>query len=476
MKIDAINAFINDLERLCGHQFDLADRQQAINYLSYSLKNKRGSDVFGFRQLNELLLLFKERIVSKDFFRFLAGGDEEICFGNFEELVNDFRKLAMLQFGSFRFAFNYLRNLQHVKNEFGQWVRKPREIEKEFKEREEPLIGIKDIDYDKLHLLGYISGVDATDEDRQKIRQIGTENFNAYLTYDFLDVYVATSMRKKWEFQEISRLCNEIFQKSQIKKMNVRYFDPTLSYNDNSIAKGLIEGLMLKRAKCTLYLVQEFDTLGKDSELATTLAQGKPVIAYVPNIIPSSRVKELRKVGLQELLDRADYLSRISSPSPEAAKINEEIQEKAKIFGDIIKRASLVEESAKKIEYELIKNKAQFARIVELIADREKIHYDERANTLMKTHPLRFQIDLLTGVANGVLVTRTPKGCVDLIYKVLTNRLVFDILEAGIEPHDIRIERDPLNHRLIEKQTKCAFRVVTKDEMLTNSFWNLYKL
>ena len=39
---------------------------------------------------------------------------------------------------------------------------------------------------------------------------------------------------------------------------------------------------LLRRAQCTIYMVQEGDTLGKDSELAATLAQGKPVIAYIP--------------------------------------------------------------------------------------------------------------------------------------------------------------------------------------------------
>ena len=47
---------------------------------------------------------------------------------------------------------------------------------------------------------------------------------------------------------------------------------------------------MLKRARCTLYLAQESDTLGEDSELASTLAQGKPVIAFVP--VPESGVAD----------------------------------------------------------------------------------------------------------------------------------------------------------------------------------------
>ena len=42
----------------------------------------------------------------------------------------------------------------------------------------------------------------------------------------------------------------------------------------------------------TIYLVGESDTLGKDSELASTLAQGKPVIAFVPQV-PSDYAKNL---------------------------------------------------------------------------------------------------------------------------------------------------------------------------------------
>ena len=48
------------------------------------------------------------------------------------------------------------------------------------------------------------------------------------------------------------------------------------------LTKGLVEMLMLRRAHVTIYTASKDDTLGKDSELAATLAQGKAVIAYVP--------------------------------------------------------------------------------------------------------------------------------------------------------------------------------------------------
>ena len=55
---------------------------------------------------------------------------------------------------------------------------------------------------------------------------------------------------------------------------------------------------MLRRATCTIYLAQENDTLGKDSELASTLAQGKPVIAFIPEATTEyikQHLSELRK-------------------------------------------------------------------------------------------------------------------------------------------------------------------------------------
>jgi hypothetical protein len=84
------------------------------------------------------------------------------------------------------------------------------------------------------------------------------------------------------------------------------------------------------------------------------------------------------------------------------------------------------------------------------------------------------QIDLNTGVANGVLVCRKPGICAELIFRVLTNSLEFEIISAGQNKRN-QPEIDSLNHRLVERKTRCTFRVVTKDEMLTNSFWNVYK-
>src|SRR5689334_21124835 len=96
------------------------------------------------------------------------------------------------------------------------------------------------------------------------IVNLGKRNQEAYLASDHMDVYVATSMREKHEFLQVSRISDKIFKDELLKSRNLRYFDPTQAYCEDRIDKGISEGLMLKRAICTIYMAQESDTLGKD--------------------------------------------------------------------------------------------------------------------------------------------------------------------------------------------------------------------
>jgi hypothetical protein len=120
-----------------------------------------------------------------------------------------------------------------------------------------------------------------------KAVQIGLRNTHRYLTLPYLDVYVATSMRTQQDFESQHRFIQQVFADPAVKGLKLRYFDPTLSYANDRITKGLVEMLMLRRALVTIYTASREDTLGKDSELAATLAQGKAVIAYVPHGLDS---------------------------------------------------------------------------------------------------------------------------------------------------------------------------------------------
>jgi hypothetical protein len=119
-------------------------------------------------------------------------------------------------------------------------------------------------------------------QSRERAVKIGLQNTDRYLTLPHLDVYVATSMREKEDFVNQHNFIDLVFKNPQVEPLKLRYFDPMLSYVENRITKGLIEMLMLRRATVTIYVAGASDTLGKDSELAATLAQGKAVIVYVP--------------------------------------------------------------------------------------------------------------------------------------------------------------------------------------------------
>jgi hypothetical protein len=270
-------------------------------------------------------------------------------------------------------------------------------------------------------------------------------NHEAYLASDHLDVYVATSMRERHEYLLVSDLTRQIFGHEKLARLKVRWFDPTQAYCSDRVDKGLAEALMLKRAKCTLYFAQETDTLGKDSELASTLAQGKPVIAFVPQ--PGSDYVDTLLSRLRSAYagrnDQSLILDQLRVFLPDAAWKNKRVRE----WLDSPESFGL--EEAK-----------------QLLATSIRDHYDKRAGMLRDDHPLGIQVNLATGVANGVLVARTVEHCAELIYRVITRRLEFK-LELEV--------RDGRKYFFLKEMTSnCIFRVMTGDAMLTNSFWNFY--
>ncbi|MCE9561161.1 MAG: hypothetical protein K8U57_03815 [Planctomycetes bacterium] len=140
------------------------------------------------------------------------------------------------------------------------------------------------------------------------VRATAMRNQDIYLTWDHMDVYFATSMRKRWEFEDLFDFVNCLMANPALVALNLRHFDPTQAFTKDRVDKGLVESLMLKRAKCTVYSVQDTDTLGKDSELAATLAQGKPVIAYVPSIDVETRAAQLVAEDPATVQDRLRFV------------------------------------------------------------------------------------------------------------------------------------------------------------------------
>lgn len=288
---------------------------------------------------------------------------------------------------------------------------------------------------------------------------IATGNLNsaAYLAASHIDVYVATSMRESWEFEAMGRVVKEIFGSPSLQPFKLTKFDPTLSYYESRYDKGLVEGLMLNRAKATIYMVQETDTLGKDSELAATLAWGKPVIAYVPTYTVGRLRAELRRSRLRRTFTRMLMLLAESRLDSETAKIGLRLLRR---FSPVFWIDKNEEDRFSAIHAQDLK------KVYEGVARAEIESLNGRADNLAQTHPLGLQLRQASGVACGILLARTPERCAELLRQLLTNTL------------QLRIDERDDATTLVEcadASSEATYRAVTKDPVLTNAFWTHYK-
>jgi len=421
----------------------------------------RPSDRLGYSQLNELLLLYGFDRITHAFFRFLLDGKTDYttgdAFGSIEQLregVKRFRRLALLFYGNVTFAF---KSLSRDEDLLCNALAGDRAIEEsDFAARHKPILPPERIPPEDAYLTGYLIEREIkkrldNDPANEDVRELETrrvevvarakKNHRAYLASDHLDVYVATSMREEHEFRSVARLVGAIFSEWSLRDLNLRYFDPTQAYCAGRIDKGLAEALMLRRATCTIYLAQESDTLGKDSELASTLAQGKPVVAYVP-------------VADENYADA--HLSNLCAVHPERTA-KEHMLDQLRVFEPVAAwrdpqiRSWCQDPSG--VDEAVLRRR---------LTDAIGTHYDKRAETLKTSHPLGIQVNLETGVANGVLVVRSVADCAELVKRIVTRTLELDLQD------------EPGYTVLREKVSGCIFRVMTSDAMLTNSFWNFY--
>jgi hypothetical protein len=463
------------LEFLVGTSCALPDNR----YFDQVASEVDSLDDTTFDLLTRILIAAGQDRVGEGFFDFFKGLGQ-----SYEDRVTEWRKRSMRRYGNFRFAFNELRGLgcPSIEEQLS-WKSRGFDSRAAFGD------GLKPIPSKDAPLLGYLAGgsimdlkarqsagADLNEQQLELIkrfeaaRNAGVHNTYEYACTPWLDVYVATSMRTSEEFYAVGRLLESVFiegvnEDSVLKK--VGYFDPTQSFHDDRIVKGLVEGLMLKRAACTLYLAQETDTLGKDSELAITLAQGKPVIAYVP------AATELSVEGI---------ISDLKTASELEADAEDNELNYSKLVDRFAQLLSLT--NFRQVWEELnledgISTEAQFNTAAERFTHELIALYERRAQTLLTDHPLALQINLDTGVANGILVARTPKECRELILDVLKLGLNFEIHAKDPAPESRQPQADldcPIawDRYLVEQRTKSVHRVVIADPLISNAFWNWY--
>ncbi|MDK2980288.1 MAG: hypothetical protein PWQ55_635 [Chloroflexota bacterium] len=607
---------------LCGN--DVVDVEKFNSdelkiIIKYIKELESGGSQIGLEQFNEILLHCHLNTIGNGFYEFffINGKETEKRFITFNDLIKGityFRGLSMLTFGNFEFSFEKCRSLsfEELFSTFFPYCIDSSVAENKYLTRPNPILNIENIDKGKTWLLGYISN-SKIEKDSNKLQEIkktegslssenqklfnrleelkknredsekrGLENTNIYLAWDFLDIYFATSMREKWDYEETYSFIRDIFssefyineEKKNIKNLRLRVFDPTQSTSNHPYNKGLIEGLMLKRCKLAVYMGQEVDTLGKDSELAATLAQKKPVIAYFPLINPDEYWKELAERPLEYFINRVYRLNAekvFDQKKKEIIKRFEIINEDfLLILGDFIdeinlflkkecpftldeEREKVFKNRKQKVRKEIKKGEYQeieydFEQICRLLAVAEEINFNKRAYVLGRNHPLSMQIDQNTGVAIGILIARTPAQCAELIYRLFTNSCKYSIIHyfihgvrEDIKSKDIndeqkefsklikQLDSNNLSHiarkfdysqdreavylteilteeeigclkeilkkdvtipfsirrhlntleinglTLLEEEiTKCAYRAVTDNKKISNSFWNLF--
>jgi hypothetical protein len=458
--------FINQIEKLTGQNVPFEGKKDVIG--SIDPFSKGG---IGYSQLNEILLTLGYDRVTREFFDYIFSsnpypGDPTPSqqISTMDQLfrgVQKHRIHSLLIYGNIKFGFKTLSRLDS--KGLREALCNVLPIQRTFYEqRHPPLHSLSEIPGEETYYLGYLvykqikealektpddSGLLKKHSEILETRQKGRNNHDVYLTYDHMDVYVATSMRERHEYYLVNGFVKTLFNHPDLVSLKLRYFDPTQAYCEDRLDKGLVEGLMLKRAKCTIYHAQETDTFGKDSELATTLAQGKPVIAYVPRPLHQDEFIQGALILAERLypeLSRKEHLKKLLRLyDPEAAWQNDQIR-------NWLSGAAPFDEK----------------RLSEIVFKKAQETYDKRAMMLSKDHPLGLQMNLDTGVANGVLVVRTVNDCAALLRRIMLSEMEFTLEEAKVD--------EKVTILLREKISGCVYRAMTGDELLTNSFWNFY--
>ena len=172
---------------------------------------------------------------------------------------------------------------------------------------------------DENDLLGKIQRVHQAFENARKIALKNTKTYLSMVSD--LDVYVATSMRERSDFFTMADFCDRVFSDASLSPFNLRYFDPTLSAAQHHEDKGLIECLMVKRAKALVLHAGTRDSYGKDAEAAMALSLGKPVIIHADEEYRSRFFKDVHPLSRLINFENGVAIGAMVATSPEEVTV-----------------------------------------------------------------------------------------------------------------------------------------------------------
>ncbi|HYH95387.1 helix-turn-helix transcriptional regulator [Hyalangium sp.] len=521
-----------------------------------------------FAHFNSILTFYGEKPVSKQFFERFLGSGAFSSVSSLKGKVQDFQKLAIRLYGSFRQAFKTLRSCDDIDKELsplreideGQFTQRrtfsainkiptirlddlgyisAEKVRRQSRERQElsskllelaatlkenPKTGLQQVSTKRINRIQSLlrkfdspvkiettlfgstdpellereaKRIAPEDHDLARIeesQELGLRNLAAYLTEPYMDVYIATSMREFADFISVNNFVENLFANPEVAHLHLRYFNPTQSWISDRVAKGLVEALMLKRARLTVCMAQKSDTFGKDSEASVALGQGKPVIVYVPRLfdeptgINSESLMQMSDPEFQQAkmsveleeeegVDRQTEVDRILSkrlstlPLTDIARIIDNHWADFDLYGEIEELPDSQRDSVRIYLDALTRRGSSEARPVPAANVAESLiwrlvqvglFFEKRAKTFREIHPLALQVILSSGVLNGILVVRSPAACAKVMHSLLMNRLETELV------------CDNENYKLIEVNTRSTLRVISKHKLLTNAFWTQY--
>jgi len=315
----------------------------------------------------------------------------------------------------------------------------------------------------------------------KEIRKSGRKNTYAYLSTSDIDIYFATSMRRALDFVSNAKFLEKIKNMLEETNINLNYFDPTQCYLDDRIQKGLIESIMIKRAKVVVYNAQERETFGKDAEAGIALAHQKPVIIYVPRILPfHEKLKEFyhildtvgyEKEPLGKELKNKEYLSeeefyKFIAPETEKTEAIETILTNSIKLQEIFDTISIEELQEELVSQGYDPTNEEIISDIKDFSFKKMLQFESRALLFKDLHPLTFQVSPLDGIPRGVFVTRTPEQTAEIIKGILLKTLEYEIIGDD--------EKSP-NYLLVCKITKSPIRVLPKDISLRIALKRVYE-
>lgn len=326
---------------------------------------------------------------------------------------------------------------------------------------------------------------------------MGLRNLARYLSADHLDVYVATSMRLPADFVSVNSFVTKLFSHQEIRPLKLRYFNPTQSWIEDRVAKGLVEALMLKRADITIYMAQKEDSFGKDSEASVALGQGKPVIVFVPKL-------NVPEIGLDTeamaTLGRDELINTLAAEGNEDDRDLDETMDSRALMSRLMEiRLQRLSDSgfvkvakeywadfglyAEAIRIQDESLRKQFRSWLDDIVKLDKatglpeplkehlikmlvataVRFEDRSLIFRETHPLALQVILSTGVLNGMIVVRSVESCARILKGLIENNL------------SLELQVDAFNYRLIETTTHSTIRVISRHGLIESAFSTYYK-